>query len=221
MQTPANLSFESVCRSIMVATSFHINLLCHCFPTQQILAQVLSKRCFLISLRSSVVRQALDKLCPKQFFPVSISHFVSVFVFYFSVLFKDMLFAVFLFAWKEVPVCPRNWLTSRSPICARSIWVEPMHSEHLEILDDRLLPNLNHLKSASALLLSGMQGQVGATKGGWLGGNLQLCQLLCEPLQQSLLIKNVQFLTSSLLDEAWEITVILLAAKEYCLDSKY
>ena len=41
-----------------------------------------------------------------------------------------------------------------------------MHSEHLEILDDRLLPNLNYLKSASALLLSGMQGQVGATKGG-------------------------------------------------------
>ena len=30
-----------------------------------------------------------------------------------------------------------------------------MHSEHLEILDDQLLPNLNHLKSASALLLSG------------------------------------------------------------------
>ena len=41
-----------------------------------------------------------------------------------------------------------------------------MHSEHLEILDDQLLPNLNHLKSASALLLSGSQGQVGATKGG-------------------------------------------------------
>ena len=77
-----------------------------------------------------------------------------------------------------------------------------MHSEHLEILNDQLFANLNHLKSASALLLSGMQGQVGATKGGWLGGNLQLCQLLCEPLQQSLLIKNVQFLTSSLLDEA-------------------
>ena len=166
MQTPANLSFESVCRSIMVATSFHINLLCHCFPTQQILAQVLSKRCFLISLRSSVVRQALDKFCPKHFFPVSISHFVSVFVFYFSVLFKDMLFAVFLFAWKEVPVCPRNWLTSRSPICARSIWVQPRRSEHLEILDVQLPLNLNHLKSASALLLSGMQGQVGATKGG-------------------------------------------------------
>ena len=41
-----------------------------------------------------------------------------------------------------------------------------MHSEHLEILDDRLLPNLNYLKSASALLLSGRQGQVGAAKGG-------------------------------------------------------
>ena len=41
-----------------------------------------------------------------------------------------------------------------------------MHSEHLEILADQLHPNLNHLKSASALLLSGSQGQVGATKGG-------------------------------------------------------
>ena len=30
-----------------------------------------------------------------------------------------------------------------------------MHSEPLEILDHQLLPNLNHLKSASALLLSG------------------------------------------------------------------
>ena len=102
----------------------------------------------------------------KALFSISISHFVSVFVFYFSVLFKDKLFAVFLFAWKEVPVCPRNWLSSRSPICARSIWVQPMHSEHLEILADQLHFNLNHLKSASALLLSGSQGQVGATKGG-------------------------------------------------------
>ena len=41
-----------------------------------------------------------------------------------------------------------------------------MHSELLEILADQLHPNLNHLKSASALLLSGSQGQVGATKGG-------------------------------------------------------
>ena len=54
--------------------------------------------------RKASSRQALSKAI----FSCSISHFVSVFVFYFSVLLKDKLFAVFLFAWKEVLVCPRN-----------------------------------------------------------------------------------------------------------------
>ena len=60
--------------------------------------------------RKASSRQALSKAI----FSCSISHFVSVFVFYFSVLLKDKLFAVFLFAWKEVPVCPRNLC----PLCA-------------------------------------------------------------------------------------------------------
>ena len=53
-------------------------------PTQQILTQVLPKRCFLISLRSSVARQALYELGPKQF--LSYFHFSFCFCFCFLFL---------------------------------------------------------------------------------------------------------------------------------------